>query len=82
MYYWIFSNKEPVLYVVYVYIMTINVSELKIENWIELTNYSACPNYAEAAAATQDTGTALWFIPGRWFILPLYLTPGLYQNDT
>ena len=29
MYYWIFSNKEPVLYVVYVYIMTINVSELK-----------------------------------------------------
>ena len=30
MYYWIFSNKEPVLYVVYVYIMTINVSEL---NW-------------------------------------------------
>ena len=35
MYYCIFSNKEPVLYVVYVYIMTINVSELNfwIENW-------------------------------------------------
>ena len=29
MYYWIFSSKEPVLYVFYVYIMTINVF------WIE-----------------------------------------------
>ena len=29
MYYWVFSSKEPVLYVVYVYIMTINVF------WIE-----------------------------------------------
>ena len=31
-YYWIFSSKEPVLYVFYVYIMTINV--FWIENWI------------------------------------------------
>ena len=36
MYYWIFSNKEPVLYVVYVYIMTINVSEI---NWNGIVLY-------------------------------------------
>ena len=36
MYYWVFSSKEPVLYVVYAYIMTMNVFELKkkIKNWI------------------------------------------------
>ena len=31
MYYWIFCSKEPVLYVVYVYIMTRIFFELKIE---------------------------------------------------
>ena len=33
MYYWVFSNKEPVLYVVYVYIMTINVCFLIEKKW-------------------------------------------------